>query len=489
VDGVWKRFPGVQALADVSLDVRHGEIHALVGENGAGKSTLIGCLAGVVTPDEGLISIEGETVALRHPRDAHARGISFIPQQPLAVPGLPAGRNVLLGMERAVVRRDGLTPAELEQVRSALARSGAAFAATARTSELSVAEVRLLQIARTLVAPGNIIVLDEPTAVLSEPDADALLERLLAFRVGGKAILYVSHRLTEVLRIADRVTVLRDGRRIGTYARAEVDRGRLISLMAKETLERRRAGRRTGAATGEPVLALEQLAIGDGLGGITLDVRAGEVVGIAGVQGSGHGALLRCIAGLRAPAAGTIVVAGDPITVASPRAAYKAGLVLVPADRRRAGIFAQLPIRENLVAPPRSRTSRFGIRRLAAERVAATRYMRLFDVRAAHADVAAGTLSGGNQQKVVLARAIESEPKVLLLEEPTQGIDVTAKSEVRRLIRRHADEGRAVVVATSEFDDLLEIADVIHVMCQGRLVATLPAAEASYERILHHALP
>jgi ABC-type sugar transport system ATPase subunit len=493
LEGITKKYPGVVALDDVTFDVTRGEIHALLGENGAGKSTLVKVIEGLVRPDEGRILLDGQEVRVFNVRDARRRGISVIPQEVLSVPELTVGRNILLGYERRLTRRARLIGPEREVVRRALERAGAEFDEATKASGMSVPELRLAQIARTLVHPGDVIALDEPTAVLSESDAEHLLERLLTFREQGKAIIYVSHRLSEVLQIAQRITVLRDGKNVGTFAREEVDRDQIVALMAKPDRRVEEAGvADAGGATASAVTVLEvdELTASPNLQGVSLSTRAGEIVGIAGVQGSGHGHLLRAVSGLDAYERGQVAIAGRKCPPGSIRDAYQAGAVFVPADRRRSAIVPLMSVRSNLVLPVRTKAQRLGMRLLRAERATTRRYVDLFNVRAPSTETLAGRLSGGNQQKLALARAFESNPRVVMLEEPTQGIDVNAKAEIRHLIRRLArDDGLSVVIATSEFEELLGLADVIHVMCRGRLVASLSAEEATYAAILHHALP
>jgi ABC-type sugar transport system ATPase subunit len=493
LEGITKSFPGVRALDDVTFDVHRGEIHALVGENGAGKSTLIKVLDGLLLPDEGSIFLDGQEVLLHGVRDARRRGITVVPQDVLAVPELSIGRNILLGFERSVTRRGGLTAGERRVVREALQRSGATFNPSTRAGSMSVPEIRLAQIARTLLYPGDVIALDEPTAVLSEVDAEHLLQRLVSLREQGKAIIYVSHRLSEVLQIAQRVTVLRDGRNVGTYRREQVDREAVVALMAKpdrRVVEQTEATDTGPTSGGDLVLEVSELTSPPSLLGVTLTARAGQIVGVAGVQGSGHGQLLRSIAGLDPFDGGSVAIAGRTISAGFIRDAYTAGAVLVPADRRRAAIVPLQNVRSNLVLPIRTAARRLGLRLLGRERAVARRYIELFSVRTPSTEALAGGLSGGNQQKLALARAFESTPRLVLLEEPTQGIDINAKAEIRHLIRVLArEEGLAVVLATSEFEELLGLADVVHVMCLGRVVATLTAEEATYAKILQHALP
>jgi ribose transport system ATP-binding protein len=494
---ITKRFAGACALDDVSFAVEHGEIHALLGENGAGKSTMMNVIAGVLQPDGGEVRIDGDAMRLTSPAVAHQHGVRLIPQQVDACPGLSVGRNVLLGLERPTARRATLSEQERERVEEAFRVAGAHLDASALVEDLTVADIRLAQIAKALVAPGKIMLCDEPTAVLSENDAEALLDRLVNIRdQAGGAIVYISHRLTEVLRIADRITVLRDGCCVGTFARAEVDRDRIIALMAKPGLTRtshpararRDAGGRGAGATG--ALAVEHLSSGRDVSDVSLEVRSGQVVGVAGLQGAGHGVLLSCIAGRQAARSGTVTVDGRVIASGDVVAATRARIGLVPADRRQAGIVPTLSVRENIALPRvASLTGPLGFRRRAAERRAAMDFAESLDIRGAGIEALAGELSGGNQQKVALARVIGFGPRFLLLEEPTQGIDVRAKAEIRALMLRLArEEGLGVLVASSEFEDLIGFADEIHVMRLGRQVARV-AGDVEYAELLHHALP
>jgi ABC-type sugar transport system ATPase subunit len=491
LQGVRKAYPGVVALDDVTVDVRHGEIHALLGENGAGKSTLVKVLVGALRPDSGTIALDGAEVVFHSTRAARRHGVSYIPQDVQAVPGLSVGRNILLGMERPLARHRHLSRREAALVGEALERSGAAFEPSARTGTLSVPELRLAQIARALINPGDVMVLDEPTAVLSESDAEHLLGRLRAFREMGKAILYVTHRLSEVLQIANRITVLRDGRAVGTFDRAHVDRERIIQLMAKP--DRREAARGPSAIrsvdrTAEPVLRIEDLTREPNLRHVSLTAVSGEIVGIAGVHGSGHGHLLHAVAGMQAYD-GQVVIDDRTLVPGAVSDSYASGAILVPADRRGSAIVPEQSVRSNLMLPIRAAAKRFGVRLLRAESEAARRYIELLGVRPPSAEALAAGLSGGNQQKVALARGLESAPRVLLLEEPLQGIDVNAKAEIQDLIRWLAGEGLTIVVATSDFEDVIGLADVVHVMCLGRLVTSIPGDRATYGEILRHALP
>jgi ABC-type sugar transport system ATPase subunit len=488
-----KKYPGVTALDRVSFDAARGEVHAVVGENGAGKSTLLKIIVGATAPDGGSMRIDGEETRPRSPREARRKyGIKMIPQELELCRQLAVGRNVLLGLEGPLVRRSKLSKRERGEIDRAF-RLIAARADPRRSSkDITVPEARLAQIAHVLIAHGNVVLCDEPTAVLSETDADAFLDWLVRMRTAGMTIVYISHRLSEVLRIADRITVLRDGRRVGTFTRDEVDRDRMIELMTKSAdggpnlrppiqLEKRWKG---------GVLKVSDLSMGRSFRHVSVTVEAGQIVGIAGVQGAGHGALLAAMAGRSEYESGNVTLDGRPVPRGSSAKACRLGIALVPGDRRRAGIAPNLRVRENIALPVTGSLSRFGIRMRGAERASARTHMKTFDIRGAGTETAAGNLSGGNQQKLALAMALEGAPRFLLLEEPTQGIDVGAKAEIREFVERLVrDQGLGALLASSEFEDLLGFADVIHVMRLGRIVATIDGGRATYNNLLQEALP
>ena len=494
---ITKRFPGVTALDRVDLDLYHGEIHALVGENGAGKSTLIKILSGVHLADEGGFFVAGKVVAVTRPSKSSRLGITVVPQDILTVPEFSIGRNILLGWEGGLARRGYLTANERRTVQAALAKVGATFDPDIKTSTLSVPHLRLAQIARALVHPGEIMVLDEPTAVLSEPDAELLMERLMQFRSEGKAVLYVTHRLSEVVRLADRITILRDGKRVGVFLRGEVARADIVRLMTKDVAsggadDDRGSRSHSPAAKSRTRIQIRELSSDRRFTRASLAASAGRIVGIAGVQGSGHGHLLRAVAGVDGADSGEILLNDRQLPLGSVRHAVQEGILLVPADRRGAAIVTSLSVRANLCLGDRIRRSvrRFGLRWPREERVMAQYYIKRLSVRPPYAEARMSGLSGGNQQKVAIARALEGDARVLLIEEPTQGIDVGAKAEIHSLLRRVAAEKDCVVIiATSEFEELIGLADDIHVMRDGHIAASFPGAEATYHRILENALP
>ncbi len=447
--------------------------------------------------DAGDFIIGTQKVVVSTPNEASRLGITVVPQDVLMVPEFSIGRNILLGRETALARRGRLNAAERQTVHTALSKVGASFDPDTTTSSLSVPHLRLAQIARALVQPGEIMILDEPTAVLSEPDADLLIERVMQFRSEGKAVLYVTHRLSEVMRMADRITILRDGRRVGVYGRGELERADIVRLMAKEVARDAFGhatpitGGRAGGPTSGALIQVRDLSSGRRFRGASLSASAGQIVGIAGVQGSGHGHFLRAVAGLDAVDQGEVVLDGRVLPPGSVRSAVRRGILLVPADRRGAAIVPSLSVRANLSLGARIRRSlrRFGVRRLREERGMTKEYIDRLSVRPPDGEALIGSLSGGNQQKVAIARALEGSARVLLVEEPTQGVDVGAKAEIHALLRRVASQSACVVIiATSEFEELLGVADHIHVMREGRIVASFPGAEATYHRILENAL-
>lgn len=497
-EGIGKRFPGVIALQGVDLDLRRGEIHALIGENGAGKSTLIKILAGVVSPDDGVIRVSGRVVSISSPKDAHRLGISLVPQDALMVPELSIGRNILLGLESATARRGALSRSEREMIEAAMTKVGAAFDVEAPAKSLGVPELRLAQIARALLQSTDIMVLDEPTAVLSEPDADHLLERLDRLRSEGRAILYVTHRLSEVMRLADRTTILRDGRQVGVFKRGEITRDEMVRLIAREVHAPKPrtsddSSKDTETAIPKiPRLVVRGLSARHRFADVDMVADAGRIVGIAGVQGSGHGALLRAIGGLDPVDGGRIEVDGERLPNGSVRRAVQRGVLTVPADRRGAAIVPALSVRSNLAISNRirARARRWGLRSHAAEREMTKSYINDLAIRPRSTEIPIASLSGGNQQKAALARVLEGSASVLLIEEPTQGVDVSARSEIHGLLKRVArGTGCTVVIATSEFEELIDLAEDIHIMRSGRLVKHLPGSTATYHKILESALP
>ena len=479
LSGVVKTFPGVRALDGVSLDVAAGEIHALVGENGAGKSTLIKILGGAYVPDEGEVLVGGDPLPRGDPLGAQRRGVRIIYQELTLVPELTAAENIFLGRELG-----GLFLARREMERRAqevLDSLGAGVRASAQVASLSVAERQLVEIARALAADPRVLVLDEPTSSLPDADARRLLDLLRGLARRGLAVVYISHRLEEVFAIADRVTVLRDGRVTGCAPARELDRRTLIRWMVGRDLEEEFPAR--SATPGETVLEVRGLSAPGRFAGVDLTVRRGEIVGLAGLVGSGRTSVGHALFGLLR-ATGTVRLDGRDVSFHSPGEALAAGVAYLTEDRKSAGIFPLLGVGANVTMTSLPMFTRLGLVSASRERAAAARASEDFRVRSAGLDQPAGTLSGGNQQKLLLARLLLEPRKLLILDEPTRGVDVGAKAEIYRLIDRLTTEGLGILMISSELPDLLGMADRIVVMRGGRTVGEVARAGATEERIM-----
>jgi rhamnose transport system ATP-binding protein len=478
-----KTYPGVRALRGVSFDLRAGEVHALLGENGAGKSTLIKIITGMVAADPGgELRVDGHVVSHPHPRRMQHLGIAAVYQNPTLFEELTVAENLRLDGERGVIS----WRARRAAARRMLARIGAQLDVDRPVRELRMAEKQLLEIARALERRARVLILDEPTASLPHHDAEQLLAIVEQLRREDVGIIYISHRLEEVLRLADRVTVLRDGSQVATGDRTEFDRARMISLMAGRDLAE--LFPKATVAPGDVILETRGLTCAAaGVRDVSFTLRRGEIVGLAGLVGAGRTELARTLFGLTPAEAGDIVLEGRPAAIRSVGDAVAHGLAYVPEDRKAHGVVEDLPIAENI--------SLAILRRLrtpwlddAAERRLAADYHRRLAIKAPTIDVTARTLSGGNQQKVALARWLSTQPKILILDEPTQGIDVGAKAEIHRLMGELAQQGLAILLISSELPELLGMADRIVVMRRGRVAGELPAASATRETVLHLAM-
>jgi inositol transport system ATP-binding protein len=489
--GIEKAFPGVQALAGVDLSVARGEVHALLGENGAGKSTLLKILAGALQPDAGTIELDGRAVRLASPLEAQQQGIVTIYQEFNLVPSLTIAENVLIGREP--VRLGLVDWGEMARRTSAItAMVGLDHDPMRLVSDLSVAEQQMVEIARALSMDARLVVMDEPTSALSEAEVERLFRIVRGLRAKAISVIFVTHRLDEVMRICDRMTVLRDGRLAGAGAIADSSVDGIIRLMVGREIERL-FQHRDHRGDGPVALRVEGLTrLRDArdphaipLENVSLEVRKGEILGLAGLVGAGRTELARAIFGADPIAAGRILVGGREARIASPVDAIRHGIGLVPEDRKQQALFLALAVRSNVAIAALDRLGRaLGFVDDLKEAELVETYRRKLGIRMASPSQEVASLSGGNQQKVVLARWLALEPGVLIVDEPTRGIDVAAKAEVHQLLYDLADAGIAVIAISSELPEVLTISDRIITMRQGRVTGELAAAEATEERLM-----
>lgn len=487
---IGKSFGGVRVLEDVDFDVRAGEVHALAGENGAGKSTLMRILTGALPEYEGAIRLAGRTVRFASPPHAFQHGIRIIHQELSLVPALSVLDNIFMGRERAgAFRLD--RRAEEQRVRPVLDRLGLALDLQQPVEELPLAHQQLVELAKALVFEARLLVMDEPTSALNAQEVERLLAVVRDLRSRGCGIVYITHRMEEVYRVADRITVLRDGRRVATERADVLTRERLVQAMI-------------GRAEGEqypparPLAGPLRLQVRDfrvkrarglAVDGVSLEARAGEIVGLAGLEGSGRSELLMGLfGGLGCSASGEVRIEGRRVSVDCPARAVREGLALLTSDRKTTGLVMSMDAGANITLASQERHACRGWRRLRSERAALERQVRQLGIRGVVEGREIATLSGGNQQKVALGKWLETGPRILLLDEPTRGIDVGAKHEIYQLMQRWKEQGLALLLVTSELPELLALADRILVLHRGRLVRELARAEATPQRVLRAAM-
>src|SRR5918997_2042338 len=484
--GITKRFPGVVACNGVDLSVERGEVHALLGENGAGKSTLMNILFGLYTADEGEVLLDGSPQVCHSPADAIGAGVGMVHQHFMLVPVFTVAENVMLGVEPA----GALGTLDRDEGRRRVAelsdRYGLAVDPDATVEDLPVGVQQRVEILKALYRDARCLILDEPTAVLTPTEIDELMDIVRQLADGGRSVIFITHKLREVARIADRITVLRAGEVVGRTTPAEADEQDLATMMVGREVQL--LVDKPPADPGDPVLRIRGLVVSDDrhhrvVDGVSLDVRAGEILAVAGVQGNGQSELVEALTGLRPVVSGRVRLDGADVTGHSPRQMYAAGLAHVPEDRQREGLVGSFPLTSNLVlnqigAKPFSRRGRID---RGAVRRHATQLVEDFDVRTPSVDAAASTLSGGNQQKVIIAREFVHARRLLVLSQPTRGLDVGSIQYIHRRVVEKRDEGVAVLLNSSELDEVLALADRIAVVYRGRIVGIVDRADASRE--------
>jgi rhamnose transport system ATP-binding protein len=508
VSDLRKSYAGVHALRGASLELRSGEVHALVGENGAGKSTLIRIITGAVEADDGSIELDGKPIQNVSPRLARSLGIAAIYQQPTLFPELSVAENLSLGLEQTSLWRGIDWRARRRKAAELLSQVGAELNPDAPACDLSMPQQQMLEIARAIGADARVLIMDEPTASLSDKDAQTLFKVVRELRSRGVGIIYISHRLDELAAIADRVTVLRDGCTIETRLMSEVSRDELIRLMVGRELSAIFPKR--AVQPGEKVLELRAIGCcATGVADVNLSVRKGEIVGLAGLVGAGRTELAKTIFGLAPADGGEIFLNGERVHISSPADAIRRGIAYLPEDRRRHGVIAELPITANISLAslglwerrhPRlpgvareeagrdACAPRFWSMDFRGERRMASDYVSRLGIKTPSLFAPVSTLSGGNQQKVALSRWLAIKPSVLILDEPTQGIDVGAKSEIHELMMELAEQGAAILMISSELPEILGMSDRVAVMRGGTICRIVNRDDATQQRILALAL-
>ena len=493
--GIVKNFPGVRALDGVRLCVKRGQLNAVIGENGAGKSTLMNILAGVYGPDEGQLLLDGQKVAFANTREAHERGIAIIHQELNLIPQLSVAENIFLGRE--FVERFGLIDYARMNASAAelLQQFQLPIDPKLPVATLRIGQQQIVEIAKALSYEAQVIIMDEPTSAISEHEIDILFSLIDSLKAQGVTIVYITHKLEELFRIGDQITVLRDGKLVGSSPLAELDHDDIVRMMVGRDLKDHY--QKSPSALREEALRAEHITLKHPerecdylVNDVSLSVRQGEVLGIFGLMGAGRTELLETIFGLHPQETpGEILVQGAKVPIQSPRDAIKAGIALAPENRRQEGLVLMMSVEANVSLASLENAERFGLLQKRLERALAGKYIERLKIKTPSLSQIAQNLSGGNQQKIVLAKWLATAPKVLLLDEPTRGIDINAKKEIYRLIDELTQTGLGIVMVSSELPEILAISDRIMVMSEGRKTAEFSRAEANEEKILQAALP
>ncbi|MEI6387699.1 MAG: sugar ABC transporter ATP-binding protein [Spirochaetota bacterium] len=494
LEGISKSFPGVKALDNMAIELRRGEIHAVCGENGAGKSTLMKLITGVYRPDSGTMSLNGAPLVVHNPNDAYAKGIAIIFQETSLFPELTVLENIFMGHEVVRPFLGGLAflpvldyPTMRARAKEIFSRLGMDLDLDARVADLGVATKQMVEIAKALSFDSSILILDEPTAALTSREVATLFDTIGKLKAHGVSMLYISHRLDEIFQIADRVTVIRDGEHVHTEDVVKVNRDQLVSWMVGRTLHNLYP--KEDVEIGEVVFEARDIRQEGKLGGVDLSLRRGEILGLSGLAGSGRTELALALAGLTERDSGEILIDGKPATFRDYQGAMARGIVYISEDRQKYGLVVPMSVSENITLPLLHRISGFaGIINRAKEGTISDTYITDLSIKTPGGDFVVNNLSGGNQQKVSVAKALAMEPRILILDEPTRGVDVGAKSEIHRIICALARSGKSIIMISSDLPEILGMSDRVVVMKGGLKVGELSRAELSQEKILELAL-
>lgn len=488
VRGLRKNYGGIRALDGVFFELRKGEVHALMGENGAGKSTFMKILAGLEKPDSGEILFEGRPFKPSTVQEALRNGISMIHQELLVVPELTVAENLFLGKEITGFLGKWVDNAAINRKAAEwLARVGLAVSPQTKIKSLSVAEMQMVEIAKALSNDARVLIMDEPTSALSDREADRLFTIMKELRQRGVSIIYISHKMDEIFRVADSITVFRDGKFIDTQAAEDLNQTSLIQMMVGRKLSDFFPDSTT--EKGATIFSVKHLTRKPSFENISFDLHAGEVLGVSGLVGAGRTELARVLYGLDKADEGEVFLHDKPMLPDSPQAAIRNGIGYVSEDRKSIGLITRMSVLQNISLSSLGELSSFGFVNSASEHTAAGKLARHLRVKCSSLEQRVETLSGGNQQKVAIAKVLLAKPKIIILDEPTRGIDIGAKAEIYQLIRQLASEGLGVILISSELPEILGLADRVLVLSKGRQTALLNKNEASQERILYHAMP
>lgn len=488
VRGLRKTYSGIKALDGIFFELRRGEVHALMGENGAGKSTFMKILAGLEKPDSGDILLEGTPYKPRGTYDALQKGISMIHQELLAVPELSVAENLFLGKEITRFWKKWIDNRAINKMAAErLERLGIPISPEAKMKSLSVAEMQMVEIVKALSNDARILIMDEPTSALSDREAERLFGLIEDLKSRGVGIIYISHKMDEIFRISDTVTVFRDGRFIDTRPAAELDQQGLISLMVGRKLSG--IFPENISEKGAPIYTVQHLSRHNSFHDISFELHAGEILGISGLVGAGRTELARVLYGLDCADEGQALLHGEPMLPDSPRTAIKKGVAYVSEDRKSVGLVTKMSVLGNISLASLNNYAAYGFIRKKDEQNAAGKLARHLRIKCSSLHQRVETLSGGNQQKVAIAKALLAKPKVIILDEPTRGIDIGAKVEVYHLIRQLASEGLGIILISSEMPEIIGLCDRVMVLSQGKQAALLNKSEATQEKIMYHSMP